>query len=70
MSPIIEKLDSKGYKVLFATQPLDEIMFDSLREYKEFNVVDAAKDNLQLDDDTAESQKQKGEAERGILGND
>ena len=59
MSPIIEKLDSKGYEVLFATEALDEIMFDSLREYKEFNVVDAAKDNLQLDDDTAESQKQK-----------
>ena len=30
MSPVLEKLTSKRYEVLFTTEPLDEIMFESL----------------------------------------
>lgn len=58
MSPVIEKLASRGYDVLFATEPLDEIMMESLRSYKEKDIVDAAKENLKLDEDE-ESKKKK-----------
>jgi HSP90 family molecular chaperone len=51
MSPVIEKLDSRGYEVLFATEPLDEIMMESLRSFAEKDIVHAAKENLRLDDD-------------------
>jgi molecular chaperone HtpG len=59
MSPVIEKLASRGYDVLFATEPLDEIMMENLRNYKEKDIVDAAKENLQLDDDEDEETKKK-----------
>ncbi|EEC43000.1 heat shock protein Hsp90 [Phaeodactylum tricornutum CCAP 1055/1] len=61
MSPVIEKLASRGYEVLFATEPLDEIMMESLRNYKDKDVVDAAKENLNLDDSQDEESKKKKE---------
>jgi heat shock protein beta len=45
--------------VLYATEPLDEIMMESLRSYKEKDIVDAAKENLKLDDDDEDSKKKK-----------
>jgi molecular chaperone HtpG len=59
MSPVIEKLASRGYDVLFATEPLDEIMMENLRSYKEKDIVDAAKENLKLDDNEDEETKKK-----------
>ena len=59
MSPVVEKLTSRGYDVLLATEPLDEIMMESLRQYKEFDVVDAAKEELKLDDDDEEKKKER-----------
>lgn len=59
MSPVIEKLTSRGYEVLFATEPLDEIMMESLRNFKEKDIVDAAKENLRLDDEDEEAKKKK-----------
>jgi molecular chaperone HtpG len=59
MSPVIEKLASRGYDVLFATEPLDEIMMENLRSYKEKDIMDAAKENLKLDDDEDEETKTK-----------
>jgi len=67
MSPVIEKLKSRGYDVLFATEPLDEIMFESLRSYKDKNIVDAAKDTLKLDDDDEETKKKKEELNRQFV---
>ena len=61
MSPVIEKLASRGYDVLFATEPLDEIMMESLRSYKEYDIVDAAKENLKIDDESSEEAKKKKE---------
>lgn len=61
MSPVVEKLKSKGYDVLYATEPLDEIMFESLREYKDFDIRDAAKEGLNLDDDDEDAKKKKEE---------
>jgi molecular chaperone HtpG len=62
MSPAIEKLTSRGYEVIYATEPLDEIMFEGLKEYKDFDVIDASKENLRLDDDKDED-KMKREQE-------
>jgi len=59
MSPVLEKLTSRGYNVLFATEPLDEIMMESLRSYKDKDIVDAAKANLKLDEEDEESKKSK-----------
>ncbi|CAB9516865.1 shock protein HSP 90 [Seminavis robusta] len=61
MSPVVEKLASRGYDVLLATEPLDEIMFESLRSYKELDIVDAAKENLKLDGEDDEETKKKKE---------
>jgi len=61
MNPVIEKLTSKGYEVLFATEPMDEIMMESLRSYKEKDIMDAAKSNLKLDDDDSEESAKKKE---------
>jgi len=63
MSPVIEKLKSRGYDVLFATEPLDEIMFESLSSYKDVDIKDAGKDALGLDDDE-ESKKKSEELNR------
>merc|ERR1712194_470794 len=59
MSPVVEKLVSRGYDVLFATEPLDEIMFESLRSHKDFDIVDAAKEGLKLEDEDDEDAKKK-----------
>lgn len=63
MSPVIEKLSSRGYDVLLATEPLDEIMMETLRSYKEKDIVDAAKENLKLDDDKEEDEDSKKKKE-------
>lgn len=62
MSPVIEKLASRGYEVLFATEPLDEIMMETLRSYKEKDIVDASKENLKLDEEEDEESKNKKES--------
>jgi molecular chaperone HtpG len=62
MSPVVEKLTSRGYDVLFATEPLDEIMMENLRSYKEKDIVDAAKENLKLSDDDDAEAKEKRDA--------
>jgi molecular chaperone HtpG len=61
MSPVVEKLASRGYEVLYATEPLDEIMMENLRSYSEKDIVDAAKENLKLDKDDDEETKKKKE---------
>jgi len=61
MSPVIEKLKKKGYEALFMIEPLDEICAQGMRKYKDFEVVDAAKDGLQLEDEEDEETKQKKE---------
>ena len=58
-SPVVEKLTSRDYEVVFMSEPLDEIMIESLRQYKEFDLVDASKEGLELDDDDDEDSKKK-----------
>jgi molecular chaperone HtpG len=64
MSPVAEKLKSRGFDVLYATEPLDEIMFESLTSYKDLDIKDAGKDTLKLDDDDEEASKKKEELNR------
>jgi len=66
MSPVVEKLKSRGYDVLLAAEPLDEIMFESLRSYKDIDIKDAGKDTLELDDDE-DSKKKKEELNREFV---
>lgn len=58
MSPVIEKLKSRGYDVLFATEPLDEIMFESLRSFKDVDIKDAGKDTSFDDDEDSKKKKE------------
>ena len=59
IQPVVEKLTSRGYEVLLMTEPLDEITIESIQEYKDFKVVDATKEGLDLDDDNEDSKKEK-----------
>lgn len=61
MQPVIEKLTSRGYEVLLMTEPLDEITIESIRKYKDFDVRDATKEGLDLEDDTEETKKEQEE---------
>merc|ERR1712176_1265516 len=64
MSPVAEKLKSRGFDVLYATEPLDEIMFESLTSFGDYDIKDAGKDTLKLDDDDEEATKRKEELNR------
>eukprot|EP00536_Pseudo-nitzschia_multiseries_P010953 jgi/Psemu1/319968/estExt_fgenesh1_pm.C_3530005 len=64
MSPVAEKLKGKGFDVLYATEPLDEIMFESLTSFGDYDIKDAGKDTLKLDDDDEEATKRKEELNR------
>jgi HSP90 family molecular chaperone len=64
MSPVVEKITSRGYDVLYMTEPLDEIMIESLRSYKDIDIVDAGKDSLNLDENSEEATKKKEELNR------
>lgn len=58
LQPVIEKLTSRGYEVLLMTEPLDEITIEAIRDYKDFKIVDATKEGLDLEDDE-ETKKEK-----------
>ena len=64
MSPVAEKLKSRGFDVLYATEPLDEIMFESLTSFGDYDIKDAGKDTLKLDDDDEAATKRKEELNR------
>lgn len=60
--PVIEKLTSRGFEVLLMTEPLDEITIEAIPEFKDFKVVDATKEGLDIeDDDDEEAKKEKEE---------
>lgn len=61
MSPVIEKLSSRGYEVLYMVEPLDEIAAQTLDKYKDFQIVDATKEGIDLEDDDDEEAKKKKE---------
>ena len=61
-SPFIEKLRLEGYDVLYFTDPIDEYMIQSVKEYKEKKLVDVSKEGLKFDDEKLEGKK---EAKKG-----
>ena len=61
MSPVIEKLKSRGYEVLFAVEPLDEIMFENLQDFKDIKVVDVSKETSNLEETVSDEDKKKKE---------
>jgi heat shock protein beta len=61
LSPAAEKVRSRGYEVLYLTEPLDEIMIESVTKYKDYNLADVSKEGLNLDDEDQEERKKKEE---------
>ena len=63
MSPAAEKVRSRGFEVLYLTEPLDEIMIESVTNYKKgdenYKLVDVSKEGLTFDDEDQEEQKKK-----------
>ena len=47
--PYLEALQARGFEVLLLTEPVDEYVMQSLREYKEKKIISADSDELKLD---------------------
>lgn len=58
-SVFIEKLHARGYEVLLLTEPLDEIMFGNLREWKKVPFQDVAKSGLKFGDEAEDPEEEK-----------
>merc|ERR1712187_792075 len=61
LQPVIEKLTSRGYDVLFMIEALDEITIEAVRKYKEFDIVDASKEGLDIEEKDEDAKKKKKE---------
>ncbi len=47
--PYLEALQARGFEVLLLTEPVDEYVMQSLREYKDKKIISADSDELKLD---------------------
>merc|ERR1712183_958295 len=61
LQPVIEKLTSRGYDVLFMIEALDEITIEAVRKYKEFDIVDASKEGLDIEEKDEDAKRKKKE---------
>merc|ERR1739848_607255 len=61
LQPVVEKLSSRGFDVLFMTEALDEITIEAVRKYKEFDFVDASKEGLDIEEKDEDAKKKKKE---------
>ena len=50
-APFLERLEKKGYEVLFMTDAIDEYAVQQLKEYKEKKLICVTKENLDLEDE-------------------
>ena len=70
-SPLIEKLVQNGYEVIYMTEPIDEYLMQSVKEYKDKKFINVSNDDLKLDlpeDDSKESSDQICSKLKEILG--
>jgi heat shock protein beta len=59
-SPLLEKLEKKGYEVLFLTDPIDEYAMQSLDKFDgKWKLTNIAKEGLHFDEDDEEEDKKK-----------
>lgn len=58
-SPILEKVTSKGYEVLYMVEPLDEICVQSLARFRDYDLVDITKEGLDFGEDADKEESQK-----------
>ncbi|MFP5519492.1 MAG: molecular chaperone HtpG [Bdellovibrionia bacterium] len=66
-SPYLEKLEEKGFEVLFLVDPVDEWVTQELKEYKGKKLQSITSENLDLDSDeekAAKEEKMKSHRER------
>ena len=56
-SPFLEKLNSKGFEVIYMVDPLDEYITQQLKDYNEKSLICITKENLELDDSEDETKK-------------
>jgi len=64
MSPAAEKVVGRGYEVLYMVEPLDEITIESIREYKDFDILDVTKEqDLKLGEDEEDEEAKKKKEE-------
>eukprot|EP00586_Coscinodiscus_wailesii_P001353 CAMPEP_0172477826 /NCGR_PEP_ID=MMETSP1066-20121228/1307_1 /TAXON_ID=671091 /ORGANISM="Coscinodiscus wailesii, Strain CCMP2513" /LENGTH=750 /DNA_ID=CAMNT_0013236761 /DNA_START=107 /DNA_END=2359 /DNA_ORIENTATION=+ len=58
-SPILEKVTSKGYEVLYMVEPLDEICVQSLARFRDYDLVDITKEGLDIGEDEEKEESKK-----------
>ncbi|TFK43547.1 Hsp90 protein-domain-containing protein [Crucibulum laeve] len=58
-SVFVEKLHARGYEVLLLTEPLDEIMVGTLRQWKNVPFQDVAKAGLKFGDEDLDEEEEK-----------
>ncbi|CAK5262727.1 unnamed protein product [Mycena citricolor] len=56
-SVFVEKLHARGYEVLLLNEPLDEILVQNLRQYKNLPFQDVAKAGLKFGDEDVEAEE-------------
>ena len=66
-SPHLEALFERGYEVLFLTDPVDELLVQSVHEYKDKKLKSAAKGAMELDDKSGEDTKEEQEHYKPLL---
>jgi HSP90 family molecular chaperone len=59
-SPVLERLNKQGYEVLYALDQIDEIALQGVGKFGEFDVIDAAKENVDLGE-LSEDEKEASE---------
>jgi heat shock protein beta len=57
-TPFLEKLQTKNLEVLYLVEPMDELVMQHLKQYKDKNFVDISKDDLDLGDKNEEMEKE------------
>jgi HSP90 family molecular chaperone len=66
MSPALERLRSKGYEVIYISEPVDEMCFASVGSFMNKAIVDAAKEIS--DSESDEEKKKKEESNEELSG--